>query len=71
LLFYRVQIRLHSTLLKYAEGQHCPQLNKIENVENSEKFRRFIVNLDMADHLLTFWHRNYFFLILAHPVYKM
>jgi len=20
---------------------------------------------------LTFWHRNYFFLILAHPVYKM
>ena len=20
---------------------------------------------------LTFWHRNYFFLILAHPVYKI
>ena len=21
--------------------------------------------------VLTFWHRNYFFLILTHPVYKM
>ena len=24
-----------------------------------------------TEHSLTFWRRNYFFLILAHPVYKM
>jgi hypothetical protein len=28
-------------------------------------------NLCTLDHILTFWRRNYFFLILAHPVYKM
>jgi len=25
----------------------------------------------MTPNELTFWRRNYFFLILAHPVYKM
>ena len=25
----------------------------------------------MPSKFLTFWRRNYFFLILAHPVYKM
>jgi len=50
-LFHGVQRRLRSMLLKYAEGQHCPQLNQIKNVETSEEFRRFIVNLNMPDHL--------------------
>jgi hypothetical protein len=38
-------------LLQYAEGHHCPQLNKIKNVETSEEFWRFIVNLNMPDQL--------------------
>jgi len=34
---------------------------------------RIRVNLQIFDDscTLTFWRRNYFFLILAHPVYKM
>ena len=29
------------------------------------------VTINCPKMLLTFWRRNYFFLILAHPVYKM
>jgi len=32
---------------------------------------RGAVDMVMCPAILTFWHRNYFFLILAHPVYKM
>jgi len=30
-----------------------------------------LVYLQERKNILTFWRRNYFFLILAHPVYKM
>ena len=30
-----------------------------------------IICLFQNNSTLTFWHRNYFFLILAHPVYKI
>jgi len=46
----------------------------LRNVENARQTaRRYITedtNLQQYA-VLTFWRRNYFFLVLAHPVYKM
>jgi len=38
----------------------------IRRVPSSEPER-----IELGFLMLTFWHRNYIFLILAHPVYKM
>ena len=40
----------------------CEKLKKMFHFEDLEVERETILN---------FWRRNYFFLILAHPVYKM
>jgi len=42
-------------------------------ITSNSSFRRIlhIYSFNDLKSTLTFWHRNYFFLILAHPVYKM
>ena len=47
-----------SSLAPYTVSLHARELNK--HICSASK-----------SGLLTFWRRNYFFLILAHPVYKM
>jgi hypothetical protein len=47
---------------------HCLSCALIIMTKNKEKLNLFVLISDLG---LTFRRRNYFFLILAHPVYKM
>jgi len=53
----------------------CLQLRHLHQIENLHLPGHSVTAAMLSDAMketsLTFWRRNYFFLILAHPVYKM
>ena len=57
--FFYVVSYCHLSATFQNHDRHCWNLE-----DNWAMVRIFVA-------VLTFWHRNYFFLILAHPVYKM
>ena len=61
-----------STCFEHMCSKHVEEWNKLTVKQKFCASSRLVTEINVgAVLILTFWRRNYFFLILAHPVYKM